>query len=460
MQYNLICDTDSYKASHWLQFPPNTTSMFSYVESRGGHYPATVFFGLQYILKAYLAKPVEPWMVEEAEAFFAAHGLPFNDEGWSYIARELEGRLPVRIRAVPEGSVVPVQNMLMSIESTDPRVFWVVSWLESMLLRVWYPVTVSTRSWYLRQSIYQYLLKTADDPDAEIAFKLHDFGSRGVSSCESAGIGGMAHLVNFQGSDTVMGVRYANHYYRHPMAAFSIPAAEHATITAWGREGEGLAYKNMLDQFAKPGATLAVVSDSYDIWNAVRSIWGGDLKQQIEESGATLVIRPDSGTPAVVVSRVLNILDDRFGSTLNQKGYKVLNHVRVIQGDGIDHDTVIEVLETAVKLGFSTSNIAFGMGGGLLQQLNRDTQQFAMKCSQVVVNGEAVSVYKDPVTDPGKRSRKGRLDLIRDVDGHFSTVQVPGSEPLPESELVTVYENGQLFKEYTLEEVRSRAALC
>jgi nicotinamide phosphoribosyltransferase len=455
MRYNLILDTDSYKASHWLQYPPGTTAMYSYLESRGGKYAQTVFFGLQYILKEYLTQPVELWMVEEAKQFFQAHGEPFNEEGWRYIAEDLNGRLPIRIRAVAEGSVVPVQNVLMTIESTDPKAFWLVSWLETLLLRVWYPTTVATQSWHLRQIIFDYLQKTADAPEAEIGFKLHDFGARGVSSCESSGIGGMSHLVSFQGSDTVQGVLYANHYYQHPMAAYSIPAAEHSTITAWQREGEVAAYQNMLNQFAKPGSLVAVVSDSYDIWHAVDKLWGEQLRQQVIDSGATLVIRPDSGNPAAVVEKVLEILDQRFGSVVNSKGYRVLQHVRVIQGDGINEQSLVEILETVEKKGFSITNVAFGMGGALLQKLNRDTQKFAVKCSQVVVNGKDISVYKDPVTDPGKRSKRGRLDLIK-TEGSYQTV-AETEETRTLSKLQTVYENGSLTKEYSFDEVRNQA---
>ncbi len=455
MRYNLILDTDSYKASHWLQYPPGTTAMYSYLESRGGKYAQTVFFGLQYILKEYLTQPVELWMVEEAKQFFQAHGEPFNEEGWRYIAEDLNGRLPIRIRAVAEGSVVPVQNVLMTIESTDPRAFWLVSWLETLLLRVWYPTTVATQSWHLRQIIFDYLQKTADAPEAEIGFKLHDFGARGVSSCESSGIGGMSHLVSFQGSDTVQGVLYANHYYQHPMAAYSIPAAEHSTITAWQREGEVAAYQNMLNQFAKPGSLVAVVSDSYDIWHAVDELWGEQLRQEVIDSGATLVIRPDSGNPAAVVGKVLEILDQRFGSIPNSKGYRVLQHVRVIQGDGINEQSLVEILETVEKKGFSITNVAFGMGGALLQKLNRDTQKFAVKCSQVVVNGKDISVYKDPVTDPGKRSKRGRLDLIK-TEGTYQTV-AETEETRTLSKLETVYENGSLTKEYSFDEVRNQA---
>jgi nicotinamide phosphoribosyltransferase len=456
MKYNLIMDTDSYKASHWLQYPPQTTAMYSYLESRGGRYPATLFFGLQYILKEYLSQPLEMWMVEEAEVFFAAHGLSFNSEGWRYIVNDLGGKLPIRIKAVPEGTVVPVKQIMMSIESTDPRTFWLVSWLETLLLRVWYPITVATQSYYLKQIIWDALQATADDPAAEIPFKLHDFGSRGVSSSESAAIGGMSHLVNFMGSDTVVGIRAANHYYQHPMAAFSIPAAEHSTITSWQRSGELAAYQNMLDKFAKPGAILAVVSDSYDLWEAIDHLWGDKLKQQIIDSGATVVIRPDSGDPVSVVSEVLQRLDQRFGSTINSKGYKVLNYVRVIQGDGINAQSLTTILKASQDLGFSASNIAFGMGGALLQQIDRDTQKFAIKCSEVTIDGQNISVYKDPATDPGKRSKQGRLALVKTEVGYAT---VPASVDAVDL-LVPVYENGQILQKYNLAEIRERTSLA
>ncbi|OSO93017.1 nicotinate phosphoribosyltransferase [Cylindrospermopsis raciborskii CENA303] len=455
MNTNLIFDVDSYKVSHWLQYPPKTTALYSYIESRGGKYPVTVFFGLQYLLKRYLCQQVESWMVDEAKDLLTAHGLPFNEAGWRYIAEDLNGRLPVRIKAVPEGSVIPNHNVLMTVESTDPNVFWITTWLETLLMRVWYPITVATQSWHLKKRIYEFLQRTSDHPDAEIGFKLHDFGARGVSSQESAGIGGLAHLVNFYGSDTVQAVVYGQKYYHCPMAAYSIPAAEHSTITAWGKKGEILAYQNMLKQFAKPGAVLAVVSDSYDLWNAIDHLWGDRLRQQVIDSGATVVIRPDSGEPVTVVSQALQKLAAHFGSMVNQKGYRVLNHVRLIQGDGVNAETITAILEQVESLGFSASNIAFGMGGALLQKVHRDTQKFAMKCSEITVAGQARGIYKDPITDPGKTSKKGRLALIKNETGYQTVSQGPKVVNC----LQTVYENGQLVRDQSLEDIRQQANL-
>ena len=476
---NFLIDTDSYKVSHFLQYPPGTVSMFSYIESRGGEYNKTVFFGLQYYLKRYLTHQVTVAEVEEAKEFFEAHGEPFNYEGWMYVATKLDGKLPVRIRAVPEGSVVPTHNIMVSIESTDPKAFWAVSWVETMLLRVWYPITVATRSHKIRQIILEALNISADDPDEEIKFKLHDFGSRGVSSQESAAIGGAAHLVNFFGSDTVVGVRMANKVYNNgKMSAWSIPAMEHSSVTSWGRKNEVQAYRNMLKKCGKPGAPVAFVSDSYDLWNACSKLWGEELKQEVIDSGAVVVIRPDSGNPSTVVLRAAQLLEEKFGVTINSKGYKVLNNVRLIQGDGINEHTIQEILNVLLSHKYSATNIAFGMGGALLQQVNRDTQKFAMKCSHIyrlidqndLVDGDnvvfeldgdelvSVDVYKDPVTDHGKRSKAGRLDLVRDGSSNYQTVAIGNEEVHPNSVMVTVFENGEVLKEWNLDEdIRPRA---
>lgn len=464
---NLLLNTDSYKASHWLQYPPGTDATFFYVESRGGLYDRTLFYGLQAILKEYLVEPITQADVDEARDVFAAHGEPFNEAGWRYIIDRHGGHLPIRIRAVPEGTIVPTHQALVTIESTDPDAYWVPSYLETMLLRLWYPVTVATISWHAKQTIRQFLERTSDDPEAQLPFKLHDFGARGVSSAESAALGGSAHLVNFMGTDNVLGLLAARAHYHEPMAGFSIPAAEHSTITSWGRENEVEAYRNMLRQFAKPGSVVAVVSDSYDIYHAIREHWGRALKDEVIKSGATLVVRPDSGDPVHVVHQCLVLLDEAFGHTVNAKGYKVLNHVRVLQGDGINPNSIRAILERTTSTGYATDNLAFGMGGGLLQQLNRDTQKFALKCSAARIDGRWVDVYKDPVTDKGKQSKRGRMTLLRHRElGTFQTVPVPPEArsladvikpPGYDDAMVTVWENGHLVHDWTFAEVRSRA---
>ncbi|HVE58711.1 MAG TPA: nicotinamide phosphoribosyltransferase domain-containing protein, partial [Pyrinomonadaceae bacterium] len=226
-EINRIIDTDSYKASHWLQYPPKTELVHSYLESRGSerNWKATVFFGLQYALKRYFLEAFTQEMVEQAREVITAHGEPFNYEGWTSLIKKHEGRMPLRVRAVREGSVVPLHNVMMTVENTDAEFYWLTSWFETQLMRIWYPCTVATQSWHIKRDVYRFLKETADDADAEIGFKVHDFGSRGVSSQETAAIGGAAHLVNFFGTDTMSALLIHREFYNTQMAGFSIPAA-------------------------------------------------------------------------------------------------------------------------------------------------------------------------------------------------------------------------------------------
>ena len=457
---NLILNTDSYKVSMFKQYPVGTTGVYSYIESRGGRYDKTVFFGLQAFIKEYLLTPITQADIDIADEILTAHGEPFNREGWQYILDVHNGYLPVVIRAVAEGTVVPVKNALATIENTDPECFWLTTWLETALLRaIWYPTTVATQSKMIKNLITEYLEKSGDP--TSIGFKLHDFGARSVSSMESAGLGTAAHQVNFMGTDTVTGILYAREYYNAGITGVSIPAAEHSTITRWGRAGEVKAYSNMVKQFGTPGALLAVVSDSYDIYEACR-MWGTELKQQVIDSGATVVIRPDSGDPVEVLPKMFHILGETFGYTTNSKGYKVLNNVRILWGDGINQLSIHSILTKIVDFGgWSADNIAFGMGGALLQQLDRDTQKFAMKCSAAEINGEWVDVFKDPITDKVKASKKGRVTLWTNGGEFETSVERPTRWTDKGSEwteaLEEVFRDGKLVKEITFEEVRANS---
>jgi nicotinamide phosphoribosyltransferase len=455
MTQNIILNTDSYKTSHWVQYPEATEGVFSYIESRGGAYEESVVFGLQAYLKEYLSKPVTQEDIDEAEDILKQHGVPFNKDGWQYIVDKYDGYLPVRIKAVPEGTVVPIGNAIVTIENTDPALFWLTSYLETSLLRaVWYPTTVATVSFRIKQVIKTYMEDTGADMTG-LSFKLHDFGSRGVSSLESAGIGGAAHLVNFCGTDTIVGLTTAMKYYNcKEVPGLSIPAAEHSTITSWGKKNEANAYSNMIKQY-KDNGIMAVVSDSYDIYKAADVIWGQQLAQEVIDSGAIIVIRPDSGNPVEVVSKVLEILANRFGYETNKLGYKLLNNVRIIQGDGINEPMIRQILARTTHLGFSADNLAFGMGGALLQHMDRDTMQWAMKCSAMKISGKWKDVYKEPVGMPSKNSKRGRLTLgYSYLAGEVFTFREEEINEEVEELLEVVFEDGHIVKEYTFEEVR------
>jgi nicotinamide phosphoribosyltransferase len=461
---NIILSTDSYKYSHLRQYPADTKYVSAYIEARGGE-PKSVFFGLQAFIKEHLlGSVVSRFEIDEAASYVEAHGLPFYREGWDIIDNELKGQLPIEIQAVPEGTYMETQNVQVQITNTDPRFYWLPSFLETALLRaVWYPSTVATKSRKMKVIISKYLNETSDIPvAAQVNFKLHDFGSRGATSRESAMLGGMAHLVNFMGTDTVDALVGSRRFYNESMAGFSIPASEHSTITSWGRDKEVDAYNNMIDLFAGEGKLYACVSDSYDLWNAISSIWGEELKDKIIASGGTLVVRPDSGDPEYVPVKAIELLMYKFGFTTNSKGYKVLpSYIRVIQGDGINEDSLPKILQNMKARGLSADNIAFGMGGGLLQAWNRDTLRYAMKTSAIMGSDNTWrDVYKEPVTDSGKRSKRGRLALVNQCGiGSCGYATIPEKVAKDKNLLRTVYRNGELLLEQNFSDIRARAAV-
>lgn len=462
---NIIKITDSYKVGHYKQYPPHTTLISSYFEARpGGEYKEVVFFGLQYFLKRYLeGQVITQKKIDDADKFWSAHlrnDKVFNREGWEYILKEHGGKLPVVIRAVLEGTVVEEGNALMVIENTDPKCFWLTNYLESLLVEIWYGCDTSTISREMKKIIWAALVKSGTATIENLLYRLHDFGLRGSTSPESAAIGGAGHLVNFLGTDTAPALELLMEFYNTDMPGFSINAAEHSTITSWGKENELEAYKNILKQF--PTGILAVVSDSYDIRNAVENLWGGELKDQILARDGLLVIRPDSGDPKEIIPELLQIIADKFGSTVNEKGYRVISEkVRMIQGDGINRHTLAGILDAIMDQGWSADCISFGSGGGLLQDCNRDMQRMAMKCSYAVIDGIGQDVFKQPVTDPTKNSKKGQLMLIEVEENNrlvFKTI--PKKEDLGfEDKLVTVYKNGDVLIDQKLEDIRERARI-
>jgi nicotinamide phosphoribosyltransferase len=477
LEFNILLLTDSYKVSHKNGYVKGLKRIQSYLESRGGKYGKTLFFGLQYFLKRYLqGKVITKAKIDEAEAFWNAHfGRTdvFPRQAWIDLWAKHDGYLPVRICAVPEGTIIPYQNVLLTIENTDDEFPWLVNYLETLIMKVWYPITIASQSYHIRQDILGALNKSGS-PEA-ISFKCHDFGYRGVSSEETAAIGAAAHMISFMGTDTVAGITLLNQYYgADEMCGFSIPATEHSIMCSFGRENEVAACDNWLNQY--PTGLIACVSDTYDIFNACRNIWGGTLKDKVLKRDGTLVIRPDSGDFFKVVPEILQILWEQFGGNQNTKGFKVLDpHVRVIQGDGMNPDTIKQLFDHIVELGWSADNLVVGSGGGLLQKVDRDTQKFAIKACAALVGDKWIDIWKDPVTDKGKRSKTGRLELVK-INGSHSHVYDTVSEseaarltrlgqegraPYQNVErvLVPVFENGTILKEYTLTDIKKNAGI-
>jgi len=467
----IAVNADGYKYSHPRQYPPHTLFAKSYFEARSpyileeGLIDETVFFGMQYYLKKYLSQRVTHEMIDEAEEFVLRQGAPFYKKEWETIADTFDGRLPVRIHAVPEGLVVPHGNVLFTVENTVGGFHWLPSFLETLLVKLWYPITVASYVRNINSIFYNYSNTTSDLPPlVTIGYKLTDFGLRGVSSDETGGIGGAALFAAGQKfSDNQMGIGFIQDYYGTRLGGTTIPAMEHSTVTSWGRAHELDAFKNHLDHYLKPGAYVAMVMDSYDLVHAINMVAESEI-DRIKNSGGTVVFRPDSGYPPKIVVEVLEILASKFGYETNSKGYKVLPpYVRVIQGDGIDADMIVDILDEMEEHKFSIDNIIFGSGGALLQKHNRDNFSFAYKTCQIgILNEESGdfefrSVKKEPKTDMGKKSKGGDLILVRDSIGKFNTIDrrtiASGDVPV----LEVVYENGEITSEYTLDEIVERS---
>ena len=455
MRDNLIFQSDSYKWTHPGMMPADVRREYDYLESRSGDgHPKTLWFGLQYCLKRYLeGVRVTDADIAEAQTVDGWHFAQpqLNVDGWRRIVRNHGGRIPVLIRAAPEGLVIDRSNALMTIESTDPELPWIAGFIESLLLKVWYPTSVATRSWYARLMLERAVLDTSD---GDARFMLHDFGYRGATSEEAAAIGGAAHLLNFSGTDTLPAMRLLQEYYGATTGmAYSVAASQHSVMTSGGAQAEHEIARHIIS--SHPNQIVSLVADSYDYYAFVDAmIAAHDL---VRSNGVRLVIRPDSITPQhrdpeSVVVWTLNRLHERLGSTTNGKGFRVVPY-GVLWGDGIDAAGIARIVAAATSAGYAVSNLVFGMGGGLLQKdITRDTYRFAIKCSARDVGHGWEDVQKRPL-DESKRSKAGRFSLVRLSDGRYATERWGSANDL----LEPVFENGVILKEDTFDTIRTRA---
>ncbi len=461
IENNICLLTDSYKVTHHYFYPKGTEKIYSYLESRvGSEFNKTIFYGLQYVIKKYLeGQIVTEEKIDEADKLMSAHlgeGI-FNRTGWEYILDKHDGKLPIEIKAVAEGTPVDVSNVLMTVENTDKKSYWLPNYLESLLLQVWYPSTVATLSAEVRKLSNFYLEVTGSCKD-NLDFMLHDFGYRGSPSTESSMLAGSAHLLSFSGTDTIPALTMPENYYNDSnVYGFSVQATEHSVMTSLGPEGEMSQILNVIDN-AKDGV-LSMVIDSYNYRNflteAGRS--GSELNDAIlsflDVEGNKVVFRPDSGEPVSTTIDCLNLLSEGFGYHLTDKGYKVFDlNIGLLWGDGLNYQKIRDILFAMKSGGWAAQNIIFGMGGGLHTAVNRDTQRNAFKCSAQLRNGEWHDIFKNPL-DSSKKSKTGRFKLIKD-NNSFKTVSIDTDG---EDLLQTVFKNGELVVDYKFIEIKQRA---
>jgi nicotinamide phosphoribosyltransferase len=442
----ITTNSDSYKQTHYLQYPPDTEYVHSYLTAR--RLGTTIIpHGFQYQIKKYLTgNLVSRAAMLHAKNLGRQHfgSDQFNWAGWDYIWSRHNGHLPLLIKAIPEGRPTEPQAPLLTVCNTDPKVPWLVNYVETLLVQTWFPTRVMTKDRSYLQLFLNYLELTGDP--AEAPFKLHDFGFRGVSSRESAAIGGAAHLGYFRGTDTFGPAleHIIDYYYGTGAEGISIPAAEHSTITSWGRDHELAAFENMLAVYAH--TPFSAISDNYDIEYAIKVLWGEKLRKKVLARDAKnfVAIRLDSGNPVDGVLNALTWAGDRFGKQKNKKGYYELPpQVRFLQGDGVNGASMAEILEATTQKGWSFANYAFGMGGALLQKLSRDDDSVVMKCCGIKRRNHVwEDVYKQPKGDPSKGS------LPRSIIAEQERVLCQD-----------IFHNGQMENESTWAEIRERAAL-
>lgn len=507
---NLLLNTDVYKLSHMRMYAPGTTKVYSYLCARAGkrvdnRVSATlkqlmeigaikevdreaieakmaenhsqgadevVFFGLQYLLEEYFSKPIT---LEHAEEFFQTHqsicGEVPEDVRTKILALVELGYLPLEIKAIPEGTKVPVKNALLTITNTNLDFPWVVGYVESLLLKLWNSITVATVSNEYRTLVDDAFNQSVDEDVFFLRdFSVHDFGYRGSGSEESAAVEGMAHLLSFTGSDDVIAHQIATKTYGavvgNELIMASVPASEHSVMCSYGEENEFDAFKNILDLY--PTGIVSIVSDTYNIWNVITDFLPR-LKSQIMARDGKTVLRPDSGNPEYIIcgdpnaepgtpaaKGCLVLLDELFGHTINSKGYKVLDsHVGLIYGDGMYLARYKRTLDRMEAMGYAANNLVIGVGG-ILRNNTRDTLGFAIKATYVEVDGVARNISKNPITDTGKKSHKGLMALLKDADGKFYTKDCCTPEEEKTGFLKTAFLDGKVVNKTTLAEMRNR----
>ncbi|KAK8757768.1 hypothetical protein V5799_004596, partial [Amblyomma americanum] len=458
---NIILCTDSSRVCHYLLYPEQTTHLYSYFECIGGKFDKTLFFGLQYILKKWMVGPVVTVKkINEAKEFFRMHFNQelFNESGWMHIVEQQhDGCLPLSIKAVPEGSLIPRRNVLFTVENTDPEVPWLTDWCQALLTQTWYPTAVATNAWHHKELMAKYLVDTCGSA-ASIPYQLHDFGFGGASSVESAALGGAAHLVNFLSTDNIAGVQLVHRYYGHPMAGYSYPSTDHSTMTAWGPAGQYVACRQAMHAF--PSGPASVASDAYHVANCCEHVWGQDLRHLVEARaelhGGMLIVRLQSGDPPEIAVEVLETLGRHYSVAVNSLGFRELPpYVRLMHSDGVTLEMAEAVLANAKAHRWSAHNVLLASDGSLMREQRGPAHRFSFQCSAAVVDGKEREVHRDPATDTALSSKKGKLTLQRSGSSYITVEQGQGNPD--EDCLVQVFRNGHLLVDQSFEDIRRRS---
>lgn len=478
---------DYYKVSHKQQYPLKTQYVFASWIPRTSRLEGVnhvVAFGFQSFIKEYLIdyfnenffnRPKQE-IVDEYSRIIK-HTL-FVDKPDTIHLEALHdlGYLPIKIMALPEGTLCPLRVPMLTIENTKPEFFWLTNYLETLMSQsLWMPSTSATIALEYKKILNRYALETVGNTDF-VKFQGHDFSMRGMGGLESCVLSGMGHLLSFVGSDTIPAVFGAEKFYNadveKELVACSVPASEHAVMCSYGRD-EFNSYKRILTE-VYPSGIVSIVSDTWDLFKVLTNVIA-KLKPEILARDGKCVIRPDSGDPVKIIcgdkdsinelerKGVIEILWDIFGGTVSDQGYKVLDsHIGCIYGDAITLDRCKSICEGLKEKGFASINTVYGIGSFTYQHNTRDTFGFALKSTHVIINGEEIMIYKDPMTDKGgvKKSLKGRCVVKKNTEtGELYVVDELNKKECDDNtdnELRCIFLDGKLIIDDTFEQIRNR----
>lgn len=476
--------TDGYKLDHRRQYPQGTEFVYSNWTPRSNAYfpeaeDGCVVFGIQYFIKEYLIKRFNEdfFNIDEEVAVKTFERrintfLGENEVGTDHI-RELHklGYLPIHIKALPEGDLCPIGVPMLTVMNTDERFFWLTNFLETMMsMCLWLPMTSATTARIYRKELERHAQKTMFPKDIELGFNCHDFSMRGMAGLEAAITSGMGHLTSFVGSETIPAIGACEVYYNadaeKELIAATVPATEHSVMCAGGMENEFDTFKRLLTELY-PKGFVSIVSDSWDFWQVITDFIPR-LKEDILARNGRFVVRPDSGTPEDIIcgtnkpndpehirKGAYECLWDIFGGTYTENGYKILDtHIGIIYGDSITIERQREIYRRLEEKGFAATNLVLGIGSYTYQYRTRDSLGFAMKATWCRINGERKEIFKSPKTDSGmKKSLRGLISVVKE-NGKYVAYDCAHPSDEVGSELKTVFKDGKLVREFTLNEVR------
>lgn len=480
MPSTLLCDF--YKVSHREQYPDKTQVVYSTWTPRASRIEGVnevVHFGMQKFIKEFLIDyfNVNFFQRDEDEVAleytrFIKFSLGVQNPDDSHIrALHKLGYLPLKIRSLPEGSVVAIRTPTVTVHNTDARFFWLTNYIETLMsCENWQASTSATIAREYRKVLNKYALETVGSTEG-VEFQGHDFSMRGMSSLNSAISSGMGHLLSFVGTDTIPAIGGVEYYYKgnieKELIGTSIPATEHSVMCANGQDEVAVIRRLITEVY--PSGFISIVCDTWDFWNIVTVVLP-QLKDEIMARNGRVVVRPDSGCPVKIMAGdptaseehvkkgLIECLFETFGGSVTPKGYKLLDpHIGAIYGDSITIARCTSICELLKQKGFASVNAVYGIGSFTYQYNTRDTFGYAMKSTLVVIDGVEQMIFKNPKTDDGtKKSAKGGVrTVIKDGVITYED-QLSLAETAENTLYEDVFENGKLLVEESFSDVRAR----